>query len=935
MTLADLAKLVPADLGSDLDEHYAQFKRRHGARDLGAFLQYLLDAQIIDGMLYAKLCSSMPLEVTVRSEADARRLSLTMGERGTAVMADKPEARLLEAPSAPALDTGARPGEEASPAQQPPRYVLLGLLGKGAMGEVHLARDVYLRRQVAFKHLASDGAGDSSSFARFLAEMQITSQLDHPNVVPVYGLEVAPDGAVAYAMKLVQGREYADLLEQTRLQLAEQQPLDEEHGLEHRLECFLKVCDAVDFAHDRGIVHRDLKPTNIMLGAHNEVYLMDWGIARPIGGGEIAAEAGLEVYDPAADGGDVTRTRVGTALGTVCYMSPEQAAGRNDELDGRSDQYTLGLILQEVITLERAVPGSTLREVYDNARRAVRSPAEPNAASIRVPRELTAIIDRATQERPVRRYETVAAMAADIRRYLRGDAVLAQPDSALQHAARWLSKHRTASLAIVAVAVALAVASAIVAMTISHEQAVVREAERMESTLRTERDALALVVSHTSVGAHRLDRLFASLESELEQVAGAAAEALSSAAGPPDGPLYFVESFGSEGAGPDDLAPSAVYQRRISLKAPALWVAAGVEREHTLAELQQLRRLHPVYGRAMIDSRYDDGYQASAARARRIIADEGTPIRRVTITLASGAGLIYPGMEGLPAADLRQRPSYRIARDAPGLHWGEPRRAGSAETLRLPCSTALRDRAGLFRGVATIEVVLARDGIGLLPPTAAPRIGAALLVRPDGAVVLVERAAGSELAEVDALASGKTPILPWPQVRAAIAESTAGHRVIPGEPARVIAYQRLDEANFAYVTVSSHAALLGSEPRPGPSSRASAPRLTAAPATTSSASAGAVPSVALEVVPPFAAVTVDGEPRQVLDGRLVLRGPVGSKHRVVVTVAGEESSYEVVITERGPRPWQVRAVQLVPGSSAAPGQEQTPPPYEPTIDPYD
>src|SRR5262249_28627129 len=135
---------------------------------------------------------------------------------------------------------------------------------------------------------------NAEALSRFVAEMQVTAQLEHPNIVPVYGLEV-DGGRVGYAMKLVRGVELEALLTETRALLEQDQPLDADHKLEKRLEHFLKVCDAAGFAHAKGIVHRDLKPANVMIGHHNEVYLMDWGIARLIGSGDQAFEAGIAI----------------------------------------------------------------------------------------------------------------------------------------------------------------------------------------------------------------------------------------------------------------------------------------------------------------------------------------------------------------------------------------------------------------------------------------------------------------------------------------------------------------------------------------------------------------------------------------------------------------------------------------------------------------
>ena len=138
-------------------------------------------------------------------------------------------------------------------------------------------------RRVALKQLELRPDAGADQRARFLREAQITAQLDHPHIVPVYGLELAPGGEPAYAMRLVQGKTFAELIEETRASFEDDKSPDEAHLLAQRLEHFLKVCDAVAYAHDKGVIHRDLKPANLMLGRHNEVYVMDWGICRLLG----------------------------------------------------------------------------------------------------------------------------------------------------------------------------------------------------------------------------------------------------------------------------------------------------------------------------------------------------------------------------------------------------------------------------------------------------------------------------------------------------------------------------------------------------------------------------------------------------------------------------------------------------------------------------
>ena len=274
-------------------------------------------------------------------------------------------------------------------------------LGRGGMGHVHPATDRSLLRHVALKRL--DKSYASTPFYRdgFIAEAQITGQLEHPNIVPVHELALDERGSPYFTMKLVQGVSFAQWLRDPN------HALGTTERVERGLEIFLKVCDAIAYAHHRGVIHRDLKPENIMVADFGQVYLMDWGLAR------------LSKTRPAS--GSRAQMETPGPVGTPGYMAPEQARGTPSEMDERSDVFGLGALLYELVSgrLPFGDPPST-EVLMRRTELGQVVPIDEAAAGTGVSKRLRVIIARATHADRAARYQDVIAMQRDVQAFLRG-----------------------------------------------------------------------------------------------------------------------------------------------------------------------------------------------------------------------------------------------------------------------------------------------------------------------------------------------------------------------------------------------------------------------------------------------------------------------------------------------------------------------------------
>jgi eukaryotic-like serine/threonine-protein kinase len=299
------------------------------------------------------------------------------------------------------------------------RYEPSKILGTGGMGEVVLVSDHDIGRKVALKRLLPE-LKDQAVLARFVDEIRTVGRLEHPNIVPIHDVGLDEHGRYFFVMKYVQGETLESVIE--RLAAGDTSYL-KKYSIEARIEVFLGLLHALEYAHSQGVVHRDIKPANVMVGAYGEVVLMDWGIAKPID----------EERDPAAmtegailPSGDNPRarlhtTRVGSLIGTPAYMSPEQTSGGSTKLDARSDLYSAMVLFHELLGLEHYLAGhATLEGMLQAIKSEEISFLKLIGMARRPPAELLHVLAKGLQKDPARRFQSAAELISALQAILEG-----------------------------------------------------------------------------------------------------------------------------------------------------------------------------------------------------------------------------------------------------------------------------------------------------------------------------------------------------------------------------------------------------------------------------------------------------------------------------------------------------------------------------------
>ncbi|MEZ6066401.1 MAG: serine/threonine-protein kinase [Planctomycetaceae bacterium] len=348
-------------------------------------------------------------------------------------------------------------------------YSVLRQHASGGLGEVYLAHDSALQREVAIKTLKAICEKFPDRKGRFLREAQLTGQLEHPGIVPVYGLGNSPDGQPLYAMRFIRGESLEDELREYH------SAGRKSSGLRKLLRHLVSACRTVHYAHTRRVLHCDIKPMNIMVGKFGETFVLDWGEAVVVNPHTLATEGPV----PAAS--SIEENTDSPAGGTVPYMPPERVDGSATMLDATSDVYSLGATLYKVLTGRDAFRATSRPQLIDKIRRG--DFPHPREVNSHISRSLAEITLKAMAANRDDRYQNAGAMADDLQAWMDDEPISLRRERWAEWAGRMMRRHRAAAMGIFFGLLSVVVATTLLAVS-SRQNLKEVEAEREASRSR-------------------------------------------------------------------------------------------------------------------------------------------------------------------------------------------------------------------------------------------------------------------------------------------------------------------------------------------------------------------------------------------------------------------------------------------------------------------
>lgn len=579
-------------------------------------------------------------------------------------------------------------GEEEKLALLEEEYELRKPFAEGGQGELYQGFDRKLHRLVAVKSLHRKLSDDPRQRSLFLTEARVTAQLDHPSIVPIYTLNTDRGNGLNLAMKLIHGETLREYLTQiaAHYRLDGVHSFDETKSLRYRLEIFLKVCDALEYAHNRNVMHGDLKPANIMIGEYHETYIMDWGVAR-----RIRDENGRPMRHELS--------------GTPRYLAPEALA--REPTDQRSDIFAMGAILFETVFLKPAFSGNSVEEVTTKIVSGETERFEHRFGAS-VDGDLKAVIRKALAPDPEQRYRQIRDLSGDLRRYLMGFEVSAKRDGWAMKLFRYLSLHR--QIAMVLVLSALLLGTGALAYTLY-------QSYQFSEQMRERENALSVAYSACTRAGYRLDEQFLRLD-QMTRFLAADVQflldydgALHSGATASGGPLPCRSLDEMRNGRFPTMIHSEFHHGIIDPSALVFSTTPDTDRKRLRLRLTTLSQFLPRLLQIILASPADAGTFSGTVEERKAAAfRDGTPIIRVLFGFSDGLYLAYPASGAFPKFyDPRRRPWYRIAmHDSDGgTAWTKPYPDSIPDLgLVISCSAGIAARNRSGTGVCSIDISL-------------------------------------------------------------------------------------------------------------------------------------------------------------------------------------------------------------------------------------
>lgn len=567
-------------------------------------------------------------------------------------------------------------------------YELKQEFSEGSQGIIRTAFDKSLKREVVVKSLKID---DSEAFNQddknlFVSEARIMAQLDHPSIIPLYGLHCGAESKLHLAMKHIHGKTLEKYLQDivTLYKYEGVKNFDEKRSISTRIEYLIKVCEAIDYAHCKGVIHRDIKPENIMIGNYGEVYVMDWGLACLI--------------DPEKFSNDEQVARVGEhekneLVGTPCYIAPELIRG--GACSPQSDIFSLGMMLFEIVTLKKAAPGKTLKEVLGNIVKLRFASFKHSFLKGMLSSDLKAIIKKATCESLSRRYKSAGDMAKDLKLYLMREETAARPDNILRKCMRAMINYKMVT-SIVILSLLLCLASSTI-YGLYAQNTLMKEQGIREAMLTNFQDSV-------SQRAHDMERIFFYFKTQLANLGYRGGQLLSTGS-VENYRVYDRDDYLKVSTVPADYIYSPAYGKKISLDFSVFKLGNGSKSTDKMNK--RVVALQPMLKHVMLKS--DPIFKNKTENAaKKIIIDKGVTLSWIYIGLKNGSVLCYPGGEIYSNDfDPRRRPWYKKAlTQKNGLVWSEPYKDALSSKIVISCSQCVYSKEGNFQGVVGMDISL-------------------------------------------------------------------------------------------------------------------------------------------------------------------------------------------------------------------------------------